>query len=153
MVAEEGVRQSPWRRVVQWGGLLIGAAAVAALIATHTGSLSAFVPWAVGSNNVVVGTPTFIASRGFASQAALNEHFERDGADFNAGSAAAYDSLARQFFQNRRLWQRSDFAGTIRLYDPHTNTFGSYSSGGTTISYFKPEAGTAYWARLTSQTR
>jgi hypothetical protein len=39
-----------------------------------------------------------------------------------------------------------DADGVIRVYDPETNTFGSYNADGTTRTFFKPKTGAAYWA-------
>lgn len=33
------------------------------------------------------------------------------------------------------------------MYDPSTNTFGSFNSDGKTKTYFKPPAGVNYWLR------
>lgn len=149
-MSEDRATGAGTRRVAILGGLALGAAAIAVLIAVHPGPLSEFVPWIAGSNNIV-GTQTFIPARGFTSQQALQEHFNRDGAAFAATSPAAYDTLARAFFQNRSLWEQSNVGSTIRLYDPQTNTFGTYTSHGVTLSFFKPAAGAAYWAEVSKQ--
>lgn len=41
---------------------------------------------------------------------------------------------------------RSEALSFIRVYDPQTNTFGSYNSNGTTKTYYKPTSST-YWQR------
>jgi hypothetical protein len=138
------------RRVGLWAGLALAAIGIAVLIAVHPGPLGAFIPWVSGGNSIV-GTQTFVAARGFASQQQLEEHFARDGAAFGVDSAAAYDALARTFFQNRSVWQQSATSTTIRLYDPKTNTFGSYTVKGVTISFFKPASGATYWAEVRSR--
>jgi pyocin large subunit-like protein len=38
-----------------------------------------------------------------------------------------------------------DSNGNVRVYDPNTNTFGSYNSDGSTKTYFKPSRGIDYW--------
>jgi hypothetical protein len=35
--------------------------------------------------------------------------------------------------------------GSVRVYDPATNTFGAYNADGTTKTFFKPSRGVAYW--------
>ena len=72
----------------------------------------------------------------------LDDHFGRHGADFGATSAADYANQASDFFQNglqRGLPTKVDPSnGVIRIYDPVTNTFGSYNPNGTTATFFKP---------------
>lgn len=40
---------------------------------------------------------------------------------------------------------KTDMDGIIRVYDPETNTFGSYNSDGTTRTFFKPRGGQKYF--------
>ena len=47
---------------------------------------------------------------------------------------------------NRDNYQvKVDEEGTIRVYDPKTNTFGSYNPDGSTKTYFKPTGGQNYF--------
>ena len=88
----------------------------------------------------------------------LEDHFLRHGADFGVTSREAYANMASEFLQNaliRRVPVKiSERNGTIRIYDPVTNTFGSYGPEGTTKTFYKPDAvqyGAAdnwsYWLR------
>ena len=79
----------------------------------------------------------------------LEDHYLRHGSDFGATSAEDYASRAGRFLREGRangLPTKVDADGVIRMYDPQTNTFGSYNSDGTTRTFFKPTRGAAYWA-------
>jgi hypothetical protein len=69
----------------------------------------------------------------------LADHFNRHGPDFDAKSAEDYARRANQFFERRAQFPtKVDSDGVIRVYDPRTNTFGSYNPDGTTRTFFKP---------------
>lgn len=79
----------------------------------------------------------------------LADHFERHGPDFGAQTPEEYATKASDFLQQSQrqgLPTRIDPNGTIRVYDPNTNTFGSYNPNGTTKTFFKPES-PSYWSR------
>jgi pyocin large subunit-like protein len=78
----------------------------------------------------------------------LARHFRDHGADFGATSAEDYANQASRFFQRsqiERLPTKIDSDGVIRVYDPQTNTFGSYNPNGTTKTFFTPKRGIDYW--------
>ena len=78
------------------------------------------------------------------------DHFERHGADFGATSAEDYASQASGFLQRAQaegLPTKIDSSGTIRVYEPASNTFGSYNPNGTTKTFYKPSTGSNYWQR------
>jgi hypothetical protein len=80
----------------------------------------------------------------------LQPHFRKHGADFGAQSADDYAGQASDFFQRAQregLPTKIDPDGTVRVYDPSTNTFGSYNPDGTTKTFFKPSEGASYWER------
>lgn len=84
----------------------------------------------------------------WSSRDALNDHFIRHGADFGSKSARAYSNQAAAFLRNgitRRLPTKIASDGTVRIYDPDTNTFGSYRSDGSVKTLFKPPGGLSYW--------
>ncbi|MDE6102971.1 MAG: hypothetical protein K2F60_00405, partial [Oscillospiraceae bacterium] len=71
----------------------------------------------------------------------LDDHFKRHGKDFNAINAADYAQMANDFYENRYHYMvKVDNNGTIRVYDPSTNTFGAYNSDGTSKTFFKPKS-------------
>jgi pyocin large subunit-like protein len=81
--------------------------------------------------------------------AKFEDHFLRHGPDFNSGSADEYAQQASQFLQQidqEGLEIKVGPNGTIRIYDPSTNTFGSFNPDGTTKTFFRPTSGPAYWA-------
>jgi hypothetical protein len=81
--------------------------------------------------------------------ATLEDHFLRHGPDFSSGSSDEYAQQASQFLQQidqEGLEVKVAPNGTIRIYDPSTNTFGSFNPDGTTKTFFKPTTGPAYWA-------
>jgi len=83
----------------------------------------------------------FPAEKSWANPNTLEDHFIRHGNDFGAISADDYAQKASQFLldsQRLRLPTKIDLKGTIRVYDPKTNTFGSYNPNGTTKTFYKP---------------
>jgi RHS repeat-associated protein len=69
----------------------------------------------------------------------LTDHFNRHGKDFKVKNAQDYAKKANDFFKNRSKYQvKVDSDRIIRVYDPKTNTFGSYNSNGTTKTFYKP---------------
>lgn len=84
----------------------------------------------------------------WGNPATLEDRFTRHGSDFAATSADDYAAQASQFFQRsqvERLPTRIDSDGTIRVYEPSTNTFGSFNPNGTPRTFFKPSSPT-YWS-------
>lgn len=76
----------------------------------------------------------------------LDDHYERHGEDVGASYAEDYAEKAHDFYENRDNYQvKVDEEGTIRVYDPKTNTFGSYNPDGSTKTYFKPTGGQNYF--------
>lgn len=87
---------------------------------------------------------------GWGNPSTLGDHFTRHGGDFGSPNAKAYARQAQEFLQraiSERLPTKVGPDGTIRVYEPRTNTFGSYNSDGTTQTYFKPTARARYWER------
>ena len=77
----------------------------------------------------------------------LARHFRDHGADFGAKSADDYTRQASDFLrrsQADRLPTKIDADGMIRVYDPRTNTFGSFNPDGTTRTFFKPTSPTYF---------
>jgi hypothetical protein len=72
----------------------------------------------------------------------LEDHFIRHGADFGAQSADDYVQQASRFLQRSQLDNlptKVDAKGVIRVYDPKTNTFGSFNPDGTIKTFYKPD--------------
>ena len=73
----------------------------------------------------------------------------RHGADFGATSAGDYARMSSEFFQRggaQHLPTKIAPDGTIRMFDPATNTFGSFAPNGMTKTLFKPTS-PDYWSR------
>jgi len=72
----------------------------------------------------------------------LADHFARHGQDFGATDEDEYSQMANDFWNSSSDSGASvkydPLTGTSRVYDPATNSFGSYSSNGNTLTYFKP---------------
>jgi RHS repeat-associated protein len=78
----------------------------------------------------------------WANSKTLADHFARHGKDFGAKTAQEYSQAASDFLrrsQGQRLPTKIGPDGTIRVYDPQTNTFGSYTAGGGTRTFYKPD--------------
>jgi len=81
---------------------------------------------------------------------AISNHFEKHGADFGAESSSEYEKLASDFYGRAKgdsLPTKIDGNGTTRIYDPATNTFGSYGKDGIIKTFFKPTGGQGYFDR------
>lgn len=71
----------------------------------------------------------------------LTRHFNDHGSDFGAASEQEYAQMAYQFLKEaitNGFPTKISANGTIRIYNPSTNTLGWYNSDGTTQSFFKP---------------
>lgn len=71
----------------------------------------------------------------------LERHFADHGKDFGATSKVQYAHMATDFFHQSRTkgyLRKVAPNGIQRIYDPSTNTFGSYNPNGTTRTFFKP---------------
>lgn len=80
----------------------------------------------------------------------LAKHFQDHGKDFGARSADEYASMASDFLvrsQKEKLSTKIASDGVIRVYEPKSNTFGSYNPDGTTRTFYKPTQGQKYWNR------
>jgi hypothetical protein len=90
-------------------------------------------------------------SESWANTQTLQRHLRDHGADFAVADADEYALLASTFFQRggiEGLPTRITDAGVIRIYDPSTNTFGSFDASGQTKTLYKPSGdGLAYWSR------
>jgi len=83
---------------------------------------------------------TAVESR--ANPKTLADHFGRHGGDFGATSADEYAQMASEFFQRGGvdgLPTKIASDGTIRMYDPASNTFGSFNPAGQTRTFSKPD--------------
>jgi len=72
----------------------------------------------------------------------LDQHYIDHADEFGAASPEAYAEQANEFYeeaQQRGYKVKVDADGTVRIYDPKTNTFGSYTTDGKTITFFKPD--------------
>jgi hypothetical protein len=94
----------------------------------------------------VLGPPR---SETWANSRTLPQHFRDHASDFGAETPEEYANLASEFLvtsQLRGLPTKISPGGTIRAYDPASNTFGSFTAEGKTRTFFKPTS-TGYWAR------
>jgi hypothetical protein len=77
----------------------------------------------------------------------LNEHLKQHGRDFGTNSAREYAKQAQDFLKRGttdKLPTVIDKQGVVRMYDPATNTFGSYNANGTTRTFYKPTSPTYF---------
>lgn len=78
----------------------------------------------------------------WGSEKTLERHFKDHGKDFNANSPSDYAQKASAFLRESQINKyptKIDRGGIIKVYDPKTNTFGSYNSNGSTKTFFKPD--------------
>ncbi|MDE2515962.1 MAG: hypothetical protein KGL12_08045 [Rhodospirillales bacterium] len=129
---------------VSWGE--VGASALTGAL---VGSGEAVVALAVEEAAEGAGGLGLEAAESWGNPATLARHFADHGADFGATSAEDYASQASQFLERSQaegLPTKIDPSGTIRTYDPASNTFGAYNANGTTRTFFQPTSPT-YFAR------
>jgi pyocin large subunit-like protein len=117
----------------------IGDAAAAA-------SEDATVSAAEGASSDTAGADAAGQNRGWGNPSTLEDHFARHGADFGAPNEQAYVDLADDFYASRAQYlTKTDADGVIRVYDPSSNTFGSYNPDGSIKTFFKP-TNPNYWS-------
>jgi YD repeat-containing protein len=94
---------------------------------------------------------------GFANDSRAREHFEKhviEKKEFGFATELDYVKAATDFrdstIPGKQAKLNSD--GTLRLYDPKTNTFASYNADGTTRTMFKPDDGQKYFDQQRGQT-
>ncbi|RHX77410.1 hypothetical protein DLM77_21260 [Leptospira yasudae] len=81
------------------------------------------------------------ATTNWADLAKLLDHVQRHGADFGTTSPFEYAQKATDFLKNAKAngyEVRIGGDGITRVYDPQTNTLGSYNLDGTTRTFYKP---------------
>jgi len=119
-----------------WGVAINGVCTLLSALSTYSGGRS------------LLRSPGKVAPKGLSAAeswgkpSTLADHFERHGGDFGAKTAEGYAQKASQFLQDaqrRGLPTKIGPDGTIRVYDPATNTFGSYNPNGTTKTFYKPD--------------
>ena len=111
-----------------------------------TGSDTPTAPPVDGATPPTQNTPE-ATLESWGNPASLTRHFADHGVDFGATSAEDYASQASQFLKQSQtggLPTKIDPNGTIRTYDPASNTFGSYNANGTTKTFFKPTSPTYF---------
>ncbi|MDR3544130.1 MAG: hypothetical protein P4L69_24735, partial [Desulfosporosinus sp.] len=92
-------------------------------------------------------------SESWGNAQTLARHFAEKGGQFESASEDAYAAEASHFLQRSQaegLPTKIDSNGVIRVYDPSTNTFGSFNPDGTTRTMFRPSSPT-YWDRQPGQ--
>jgi hypothetical protein len=111
-------------------------------IRVHTEDVTAYNLAVNGIHTYYAGTtPVLVHNSCWGNPSTLADHFERHGGDFGAPSAETYTRLADDFFESRGLYltKVDPNTGTIRVWDPASNTFGSYSASGATRTFYKPD--------------
>lgn len=113
-----------------------------------SGAVSSF-PVGLVAAKTESGLIRLTTEESWANTGTLGRHFRDHGADFAAQSADDYARRASEFFQRggaQQLPTKIASDGTIRMFDPATNTFGSFAPNGMTKTFFKPTSAT-YWDR------
>lgn len=78
----------------------------------------------------------------WGNAATLEDHFNRHGPDFGATSAEDYAQQASDFLQNSQdngFPTKIDPKGVIRIFDPVTESFGSFNPDGTAKTFYVPD--------------
>ncbi len=77
----------------------------------------------------------------WGSVSSLPDHFERHGGDFHAKDQDDYARMAWEFLQRAKAEGypcKEDEEGVLRVYEPKSGAFASYSREGKTKTFFKP---------------
>jgi hypothetical protein len=82
--------------------------------------------------------PAVPVQREFTSPQNLDDHYDRHNDDFNFGSKAEYSASADTHYANRGKFKTKVSDGKTYVYDAATDTIGTYTSKGKTITFFKP---------------
>lgn len=99
---------------------------------------------------LLFGLLLYASGPGFRSQAQLDEHFVKHGAEFGAISKAQYLRLAQELrdapaggpiLESRRP------SGEFSRFDRRHGYFGAYNRNGTIRTFFIPNAGERYFQR------
>jgi pyocin large subunit-like protein len=98
---------------------------------------------------MVDGLPMWSASRKFSAQENAERAFERNGADFGAGSLDAFVKKAHAFVSHppkgaETVTRRN---GDVLIYDPKANIFAVANKEGAPRTMFHPDDGRAYWEK------
>jgi hypothetical protein len=94
------------------------------------------------ASNAGEGVASEIRISSWGNPKSLARHFLDHGKDFGAKNAFEYQHKASEFLlksQRQKFPTKIDYDGTIRVYDPKTNTFGSYRPNGATKTFYKPD--------------
>ena len=96
------------------------------------------------------GKPMWSASRRFTAEQNAERNFQRNGADFGAGTLDAYIGRAHAFIarppKGSQTLTRAN--GDTLIYDPASNVFAVATRDGAPRTMFKPDDGAAYWAKV-----
>ncbi len=82
--------------------------------------------------------------KGVGNPREFGRHVTSNAKSFNTGSGKNYLSKAHKFREygiKNKLPMAEDKNGILRIYDPKTNTFGSYNKDGSYKTFFKPKEG------------
>lgn len=90
------------------------------------------------------------STKGFRSRTALDEHFEKHGAEFGAITKDEYLRRAQELRDAKvggaiRELVRDD--GVISRFDTKSGAFGAFDRDGTIRTFFKPNDGLRYFER------
>ena len=96
----------------------------------------------------VDGRPMWSASKRYSAEESARRNFERNGADFGAGTVEQFVEKAHAFVENppkgAQTLKRAN--GDVLIYDPKGNVFAVRTKDGAPRTMFKPDKGGAYWA-------
>ena len=144
--------KSPWRR------LLAAAVAVLAILVywTHVadrGAREAAPPPPASASTTHRDTgPTagFGTAIGFADSRRLEEHYEKHGAEFGAGSRQDYLRMAQKLRDapaGGPILEAVRRDGVVTRYDRQTGAFIAFNANGVIRTFFRPNDGERYWRR------
>jgi len=99
---------------------------------------------------LVDGKPMWSASRRYSAEENARRAFERNGADFGAGSVDAFVKTAHAFVEKppKGTLTMTRANGDRLFYDPKGNVFAVASKAGAPRTMFKPDDGPAYWEEV-----
>ncbi len=94
-----------------------------------------------GNISELPDAPRISAPASWARAETFDKHFNDHADDFGARSKTEYARMANDFYlrgMSEKLPAIQTQEGWVKIYDPKTNSFGTYDSQGKTETFFKP---------------
>jgi pyocin large subunit-like protein len=149
----------PRRRAASWAGALVAFVIITfgamysscdSVSRTPATTGTPAPPVAAGAQNASSGAQKIRTDVGFASRRKLVEHYEKHGREFGSVSADEYLRRAQELRDRAGggdVLEAKRADGVVTRFDRRTGAFLAFNSDLTIRTFFKPNAGEAYFRR------